>query len=108
MQNSRRPEVITLTLRAIVKYTKYMRNVRKLDQLLLYYNSEHKILKWYKEVIIHFIQLCVINSYQLFKMSNKTSLTFYDFRIKLLESLLSPKIHSMITPLPQNKINLPH
>lgn len=51
--------------------------------------------------------MCVINSYQLYKISNETSLTFYDFRIKLLESLLPPKTGIMITPQPQNKIHLP-
>lgn len=107
VQNPRRPELRTLKPNAIFKYTKYMRNVDKIDQLLSYYNSEHKTLKWYKKVIIHIIQICVINSYQMFKMCTETSLSFYDFRIKLLESLLPAKAGIMIAPPTQQKIHLP-
>ncbi|KAH9632993.1 hypothetical protein HF086_000353 [Spodoptera exigua] len=80
----------SLKPRAIIKYNKYMRNVDKHDQMLSYYTGEHKSVRWYKKVIIHLIEVCLVNSYQLFKSEKKLNISLYDFRANILERLLPP------------------
>lgn len=65
----------SLKPRAIIKYNKYMGNVDKHDQMLSYYTGEHKSIRWYKKVIIHLIEVCLVNSYQLFKSEKNLNIS---------------------------------
>ncbi|XP_050551705.1 piggyBac transposable element-derived protein 4-like [Spodoptera frugiperda] len=74
-----------------VKYNKYMRAVDKHDQMLSYYCAEHKTLRWYKKVIIHVIQINIINAFLMFNLDRETKISLYDFRLQMIEFLLPKK-----------------
>ncbi|KAF9816545.1 hypothetical protein SFRURICE_010704, partial [Spodoptera frugiperda] len=74
-----------------VKYNKYMRAVDKHDQMLSYYCAEHKTLRWYKKVIIHVIQINIINAFLMFNLDRETKISLYDFRLQIIEFLLPKK-----------------
>uniref|UniRef100_A0A2H1WBY8 SFRICE_038628 n=1 Tax=Spodoptera frugiperda TaxID=7108 RepID=A0A2H1WBY8_SPOFR len=88
-----------------VSYNKYMRAIDKHDQLLSYYCCEHKTLRWYKKVIIHIIQICVVNGFLLYNKEIK-NIALYDYRKSIIESLL-PNTNNMPLPPSAGKIHLP-
>lgn len=93
MTTSRRIRSVKYKPAAQVEYNKYMRAVDKHDQLLSYYSCEHKTLRWYKKVIIHIIQICLVNAFLLYRRINNSNIELYTFRKDILENLL---------PLPMN------
>lgn len=89
------------------RYNKYMRAIDKHDQLLSYYCCEHKTLRWYKKVIIHMIQICLVNGFLLYNKKNSI-LSLYDYRKRVIETLLPmPNITELARPLSLGKIHLP-
>ncbi|KAL0829835.1 hypothetical protein ABMA28_003318 [Loxostege sticticalis] len=108
MTTSRRIRSVKYKPAAQVEYNKY-----KHDQLLSYYSCEHKTLRWYKKVIIHVIQTCLVNGYLLYRKINNSNIELYYFRKVILENLLqlpnvpvparylNERIH-LPTPLPKH------
>lgn len=78
----------------IIYYNANMKGVDRCDQLMSYYPFEHKSVRWYKKVFVHFIQLLLINSYKLYTFANprQKQRPMYDFRFELLDQLLPPKL----------------
>ncbi|CAK9795904.1 PiggyBac transposable element-derived protein 4 [Anthophora quadrimaculata] len=93
---------------AILKYNQYMGGTDRRDQMLSCYSCETKTLRWYVKIAFHIFQLIMLNSYLLHKKSNSQSkLTFVDFRIKVIESLLG-NVSNTVTKKPTpKKIHLP-
>jgi hypothetical protein len=50
----------------IVQYNKFMSGVDRQDQMMAYYPCERETLRWYKKIGIHFIQICMLNSYLIY------------------------------------------
>lgn len=71
-----------------VEYNKYKRAIDRHDQLLSYYSCEHKTLRWYKKVIIHVIQICLVNAFLLYRKINNSNIELHSFRKDILENLL--------------------
>lgn len=106
---SRRVRTIKYKPAVQIKYNKYMRAVDRHDQMLSYYCCEHKTLRWYKKVIIHIMQICLVNGYLLFNAKNPTNkTTLYKFRMDVMEKLLPmPDIIQHSQPPSGGKIHLP-
>ncbi|XP_046406282.1 piggyBac transposable element-derived protein 4-like [Ischnura elegans] len=92
---------------AVVEYNKFMGGVDHCDQLLSYYTCQHKSLKWYKKLAIHLFQIMLINSYILYNKFSGNKKSLYEYRMEVIESLLSSKI-SALPPSPQPKKGLSH
>lgn len=82
------PEIVT-------NYNKHMGGVDVLDQLLEYYRTFIKTRKWTLKVIIHFIDLAVVNSWRLYRnqciannMPARKIMDLLKFRLDLAETLL--------------------
>ena len=56
----------------IEEYNRHMGGVDKADQLLSYYSFSHRTIKWWKRAAFHLIEVAVINSYILYKLSIQT------------------------------------
>ncbi|CAK1583325.1 unnamed protein product [Parnassius mnemosyne] len=73
----------------IAQYTKHMKSVDHHDQMMAYYSCEHKSLIWYKKVIIHLLEIMIINAYLLYRADIRHNITLYDFKLSVIKSLLS-------------------
>jgi hypothetical protein len=73
---------------SIIKYNEYMSGIDRQDQMLSYYPCERKTLRWYKKLGIHFIQILLLNSYLLYN-KNVKKISFYDYRLKIISTLLN-------------------
>lgn len=73
----------------IVNYNKFMGGIDYQDQLTAYYPCERKTLRWYKKLGIHIIHMMLLNSYFIYNKYSGRKLSLYDYRLKILESLLN-------------------
>lgn len=65
-----------------------MGGIDKQDQLMSYYPSLRKTLRWYKKLEIHVLHILLHNSYILYKKYSGKKMSLYDFRLAVLEKLL--------------------
>lgn len=54
----------------IVQYNVYMKGVDRVDQMMAYYPSERKTLRWYKKDFVHFVQVMLVNGLALYNSTN--------------------------------------
>ena len=75
----------------IEQYNTYMGGVDKADQLLSYYGFNHRAIKWWKRTLFHLLDLAIVNSYILYKLSSDPSRqpSHQQFRIQLAKELLN-------------------
>lgn len=69
----------------IQHYTRCMRGVDKLDQLLHSYNCCRKSYRWFKKVGIHFVQRALINSHFIYKEMNDSNMTLLTYLNYVIE-----------------------
>lgn len=75
----------------IICYNEFMSGIDRQDQLMSYYPSERKTVRWYKKLFIHIIQMGILNAYLLYNKYNiGGKMSMLDFRIKIIEGLLTP------------------
>lgn len=51
----------------VIEYNKNMSGIDRCDQMLSYYSSPRKTIKWYKKVMFHLLDISIWNSYYLYK-----------------------------------------
>lgn len=83
----------------IVQYNKFMSGVDRQDQMMAYYPCERKTLSCYKKIGIHFIQICMLNSYLIY-IKNIKKISYYDYRLSVIHSLLSFKSNTPSSQVP--------
>lgn len=72
---------------AISMYNKYMSGIDRHDQMLSYYPCERKTIRWYKKIGIHYFQLFLLNSYNIY-VENVKKVTLYDYRLSIISALV--------------------
>ncbi|XP_045783762.1 piggyBac transposable element-derived protein 4-like [Maniola jurtina] len=86
-QVSQKPKVI-------VSYNKFMKGVDRKDQMLSYYPFYTKSTRWYRKMLLHVMQVMLLNSYLMFNQQMKYSgnndkvMSFLDFRLNVIRKLL--------------------
>ncbi|XP_042601397.1 piggyBac transposable element-derived protein 4-like [Cyprinus carpio] len=77
----------------VTAYNQYMGGVDLSDQLLQYYTAQHKTLKWYRKIFLHFLDIAATNSYMIHK-ELYGNMTHKEFMEQLIAELcgVSPKI----------------
>ena len=80
----------------IEEYNKHMGGVDRSDQLLSYYGFIHKTLKWSNRASFHLLDLAIVNSYILYKLSHqgKKHKSHAQYRIDIANSLLLEAGHT--------------
>lgn len=58
------------------------------DQINQYDSCLRKTTKWYKKLFFHLFNLCIVNSYLLYKKFGERKLNSHDFKIALARSLI--------------------
>lgn len=72
------------------EYNKYMGGIDRKDQMVAYYSSPHKTIRWYKKVFFHMLDICVWNAFYVFKkyFKNDVKYSFLTFREELIKQLI--------------------
>ena len=73
---------------SVIDYNVHMCGVDRMDQLISYYTPLRKTLKWYRKVVLHHIDLAVVNAYLLYKKLGGTQRQIW-FRKHLIRLLLA-------------------
>lgn len=79
--------------RPIAEYNKYMGGIDRMDQMMAYYPCVRKTLRWYKKLGIHMFQLLFYNAFILYTKYSGKRLSYYNFRLAVLEKIL-PEVNT--------------
>ena len=71
----------------VIDYNKNMSGVDYQDQLGSYYNPLRKLFKWYRKLVLHFLDVAMTNAYLFYKKvgGSKTQLWF---RVQVIPCLV--------------------
>lgn len=72
----------------IVQYNKFMSGIDRQDQMLAYYPSERKTIRWPLKIFIHILQMIMINAHSLYNKYSGKRANLYDFRLAVIRKLL--------------------
>ncbi|XP_065672190.1 piggyBac transposable element-derived protein 1-like [Hydra vulgaris] len=92
--NKSKKEHVFVSCPTIVKnYNQCMGGLDKADMLLSLYRIFHKSRKWYKRLIFHFIDMAVINSWQLYKAkygnrASENDRSLVKYKLELAQALM--------------------
>ena len=88
--------------RCVMDYNNGMGGVDRSDQLGSSHRSVRKFVKWYKKLFFYIMDLCLVNSFCVFKYLNRNrNWTFLDFKMKYIEDVLDEALPHL--PSPQNR-----
>lgn len=86
----------------VMEYNKHMGGVDLSDQLIQYYTAQHKTVKWYKKLFLHFLDTAATNAYLLHKeimqTTQKNSMTHKQFIEELTAQLCGVPLHCEAPP----------
>ncbi|KFM82040.1 PiggyBac transposable element-derived protein 4, partial [Stegodyphus mimosarum] len=82
----------------IIKYNAFMSGVDRQDQMLSYYLSERKSLRWYKKLFFHTIEVMLMNSHALYNKYSGKKISLYEYRLNVVKSLLPSTDEQKPTP----------
>jgi len=97
--------------RTVIDYNQHMCGVDRRDQLMAYYTTLCKTLKWYRKVVLQFLDMAVVNAYLLYTKLCGTkhriwlhkqlicSLIAVDDRTKQLQLITSAFMHHKASDL---------
>lgn len=89
--------------RLIGEYNKNMGGVDKCDMMLALYRTKLKTKKWYKRIFTHLLDLCVVNSWFLYRQATKSKMQMVHFKLELARSLI--KTHQEVDQQPEVPMN---
>lgn len=83
----------------VIDYNKNMSGVDRSDQMLSYYTTPRKTVRWYLKVFFHFVDICLWNATHLYNQLNRKKLSFIQFReLIVIEFLQQAQENVKITP----------
>ncbi|KAJ8913139.1 hypothetical protein NQ315_006057 [Exocentrus adspersus] len=91
---------------SIVEYNRYMSDIDLQDQMMAYYPSNRKTIRWYKKVGIHVIETMLYNSFMLYNKHSAKKISFLDFWHSIIEELLPEPVQNDV-PIVRNANHIP-
>lgn len=95
--------------KVVTDYNRYMGGVDVLDQSMEYYRTFLKTRKWTLKVIIHFLDLAVVNCWRLYRCDSLSQgvpankiMDLLEFRYQIAESLINTPDRLMREPSPMS------
>nr|XP_023651886.1 piggyBac transposable element-derived protein 3-like isoform X2 [Paramormyrops kingsleyae] len=99
----------------VVEYNSHMGGVDLSDRLIQYYSAQHKTMKWYRKLFLHFLDIAATNAYilheELSALVQKKPMSHKDFMEELIVQLCGctrkypQQSHSEHVPVPVNPVN---
>ncbi len=79
-----------VSVTCLVDYQQFMRGVDHSDQMINYYNSGRRSVKWWKRGLSHILEVCILNAYTLhqFDKIGSSRQDFLSFRTTLADELI--------------------
>jgi len=71
----------------VIDYNQYMCGVDRMDQLISYYTPLRKMLKWYRKVVLQYLDIAVVNAYLLYTKLGGTRRQIW-FRKQVIHALI--------------------
>nr|XP_034839650.1 piggyBac transposable element-derived protein 4-like [Maniola hyperantus] len=68
----------------VAEYNKYMSGIDISDQMLSYYSTPKKTIRWYKKVFFHIFDMAIWNAYYTFRKHCNDKETMLEFREKIV------------------------
>lgn len=94
----------------IAQYNRYMSGIDLHDQMLSYYPSHRKTIRWYKKVGFYIFDIMMYNSFKLYSKYSGPKMAFLDYRQSIIAALLvddeieanrnTPKSRGTVSHLP--------
>ena len=72
----------------IQQYNRNMGGVDKCDMLMSLYRNAMKSNKWYKRIMFHLFDLCVVNAWLLYRASRGATICLAQFKLDIAHALL--------------------
>ncbi|KAG5865753.1 PiggyBac transposable element-derived protein 4, partial [Gonioctena quinquepunctata] len=72
----------------IAEYNEYMSGIDLQDQMMAYYPSHRKTIRWYKKVGIHIIEMMLYNSFMIYNKHSVQKMSYLDFRQSIIDVFL--------------------
>ena len=92
----------------IKSYNANMGGVDKCDMLLALYRNTLKTKKWYKRIIFHLLDLCVTNSWLLYRANTpECSMQLARFKFEVARSLITSRNAGIPLPAPVEVVSQP-
>lgn len=74
----------------VARYNDYMSGIDRCDQMVSYYSSPRKSIRWYKKVMFHLLDVAIWNSfYAMKKHTQNMKLSLLEYRENLVRELLN-------------------
>nr|CAH7726963.1 unnamed protein product [Callosobruchus chinensis] len=75
----------------ILKYNEYMGGVDLLDSMLGYYRIKIRSKKWYLRIFFHLLDMCVVNSWLLWRKQSDIYMPLADFKVAIADALCNTR-----------------
>ncbi|KAG5865977.1 hypothetical protein JTB14_011972 [Gonioctena quinquepunctata] len=72
----------------IAEYNEYMSGIDLQDQMMAYYPSHRKTIRWYKKVGIHIIEMMLYKSFMIYNKHSVQKMSYLDFRQSIIDVFL--------------------
>ena len=83
----------------IKQYNRNMGGVDKCDMLMSLYRNAMKSNKWYKRIMFHLFDMCVVNAWLLYRASRGATICLAKFKLDIAHVLLKfeePEAHDVV------------
>lgn len=74
--------------KCVVDYNRSMGAVDKIDMIISTIHSQRKNFKWYEKYFFHLLDLCIWNSYSLYKLKSGKYISMAKFHLELIRQIL--------------------
>lgn len=80
---------VVMKPKTVLDYNKYARGTDYSDMMKKFYNIRRKSMKWYKTLFFYLVDLCIFNSFVIFKSIHPgTKTKFLSFRLNLIRQII--------------------
>ncbi|XP_049875780.1 uncharacterized protein LOC126377510 [Pectinophora gossypiella] len=72
----------------VVDYNAHMSGIDKSDQMMAYYSSPKKTIRWYKKIIFHILDMMMWNAYYIYNKHCNNKMQMLEFRESIIRSYI--------------------
>lgn len=72
----------------VIDYNKNMSGIDRSDQMMAYYSSPRKTIRWYRKIFFHLIDISIWNAYYLYRKTKDDKCRLLSFRENIITSLI--------------------